>query len=110
VARSPGRQLRMSDLAAQTGMSTSGITRVVDRLERDGLLARKASPSDRRSSLAVLTGGGAERLDTLLPDLLDTIQRCLVEPLDQERYAAFESTLRTIRDTINPGATAGAAG
>src|ERR1700754_248806 len=36
LARSPRRRLRMSDLAAQTGLSTSGVTRVVDRLEREG--------------------------------------------------------------------------
>ena len=40
LARSPGRQLRMTDLAAQTALSTSGITRIVDRLERAGLISR----------------------------------------------------------------------
>ena len=48
----PGRELRMSDLAAQTLLTTSGITRVVDRLERDGLVARRACPTDRRGSFA----------------------------------------------------------
>ena len=42
LGRSPRESLRMSDLAAQTGLSTSGVTRVVDRLERDGLVARVA--------------------------------------------------------------------
>src|SRR5512139_4069557 len=40
IARTPGQALRMSDLAAQTLLTTSGITRVVDRLERDGLVDR----------------------------------------------------------------------
>ncbi len=40
LARSPGHRLRMTDLAAQTSMSTSGITRIVDRLENAGLVGR----------------------------------------------------------------------
>ena len=36
LARSTDHQLRMTDLAAQTSLSTSGVTRVVDRMERDG--------------------------------------------------------------------------
>jgi DNA-binding MarR family transcriptional regulator len=52
LARSPNRELRMSDLAAQTQLTTSGITRVVDRLEADGLVARRACPTDRRGSFA----------------------------------------------------------
>src|SRR6266508_2753364 len=40
LSRSPNAELRMSDLAAQTSLTTSGITRLVDRLERSGLLRR----------------------------------------------------------------------
>ena len=67
LARSPGNQLRMTDLAAQTSLSTSGVTRVVDRMERDGLLCRRACPTDRRSSYAVVTDAGLRRLDETLP-------------------------------------------
>ena len=48
----------MSDLAAQTQLTTSGITRVVDRLERDGLVERRACPTDRRGSFAAITEAG----------------------------------------------------
>ncbi|MFC7590946.1 MarR family winged helix-turn-helix transcriptional regulator [Nonomuraea antimicrobica] len=44
LARSPHQRLRMSDLAAQIGLSTSGVTRVVDRLEREGLVTRRRAP------------------------------------------------------------------
>src|SRR5690606_2794705 len=47
LGRSPRQALRMTDLAAQTGLSTSGVTRVVDRLERDGLVVRQACATDR---------------------------------------------------------------
>src|SRR5690349_24399557 len=63
LARSPGRRLRMTDLAGQTSLSTSGVTRVVDRMDRDGLVRREACASDRRSSYAVVTDEVVARLE-----------------------------------------------
>src|SRR3569833_3717510 len=60
LARSEGGELRMTDLSAQTGLSTSGVTRVVDRLERDGLAGRRACPTDRRGSFTVIADKGRE--------------------------------------------------
>jgi DNA-binding MarR family transcriptional regulator len=57
-----GRQMRMSELADAVLLSRSGLTRLVERLERDGLLARADCPDDARGSLAVLTDEGAARL------------------------------------------------
>src|SRR5215211_3717055 len=71
LARSPEHQLRMTDLAAQTSLSTSGVTRVVDRMERDGLVCRRACPHDRRSSYTVVTAAGLARLNETLPGHLD---------------------------------------
>src|SRR5947209_5853953 len=75
LARSPEGQLRMTDLSTQTGVTTSGITRVIDRLDRDGLVCRRACPTDRRSSYAVITKSGRDRLHAVLPGhlaLIDT--------------------------------------
>lgn len=108
LARSPGRQLRMSDLAAQTSLSTSGITRVVDRLERADLACRRPSPDDRRSSVAVLTGTGAETLAADLPGLIDAIDRSFTGLLTPEQLDGFLDTLRTLRVAVRPGAAAGA--
>ena len=56
------RQMRMSELADAVLLSRSGLTRLVERLERDGLLARADCPDDARGSLAVLTDEGMARL------------------------------------------------
>lgn len=109
LARSPGQQLRMTDLALQTSLSTSGITRVVDRLERKGLVRREACPHDRRSFMAVLTDEGSERVHATLPPLLETIERWLTGPLSAEQLDAMMNGLRTVRDTVRPGAAAGVA-
>jgi DNA-binding MarR family transcriptional regulator len=59
---SDGR-MRMCDLAEQAQLSRSGLTRLVDRLERDGLLERCSCSHDARGSYACLTGVGRERLE-----------------------------------------------
>lgn len=107
LARSPGNQLRMTDLAAQTSLSTSGVTRVVDRMERDGLLTRRACPSDRRSSYAVVTAAGLQRLDETLPGHLRIIEQWFTGQLEPEALDALLDGLRRVRDAVHPGATAG---
>jgi DNA-binding MarR family transcriptional regulator len=107
LARTPGHRLRMTDLAAQTSLSTSGVTRVVDRMDRDGLIVREACASDRRSSYAVITEAGLNRLDALLPEHLEIIQRWLIDPLTPDQLDAMLGGLRKIRDAVNPCATAG---
>jgi MarR family 2-MHQ and catechol resistance regulon transcriptional repressor len=107
LARSPGDRLRMTDLAGQTTLSTSGVTRVVDRMERDGLVRREACPSDRRSSYAVITDAGQERLAQVLPGHLELVQRWYVGLLPDGRLDDLLESLRTVRDAVNPCATAG---
>jgi DNA-binding MarR family transcriptional regulator len=63
LSREPEGQQRMSDLAESVWLSRSGITRLIDRLERDGLVERRACASDARGSYAVITDEGRRRLD-----------------------------------------------
>jgi MarR family transcriptional regulator, 2-MHQ and catechol-resistance regulon repressor len=109
LARSPGRRLRMTDLAGQTSLSTSGVTRVVDRMDRDGLVRREACPNDRRSSYAVITDAGRTRLDEVLPGHLALVQEWFIGQLSPEALEQMLESLRTIRDAVNPCATAGSA-
>ncbi|HEX2016943.1 MAG TPA: MarR family transcriptional regulator [Solirubrobacteraceae bacterium] len=55
-------RMRMCDLAASILLSRSGLTRLVDRLERDGLIERVSCPHDARGSYAQLTDAGREKL------------------------------------------------
>lgn len=107
LARTPGGRLRMSDLAVQTALSTSGITRIVDRLERNGLVRREPCPGDRRSSFTVLTDNGHDRVQGVLTPLVEEIQACFTGVLDDEQLAALLNALRAIRDAVRPGASAG---
>jgi DNA-binding MarR family transcriptional regulator len=58
-----GERMRMCDLAEQAQLSRSGLTRLVDRLERDGLLERCSCTHDARGSYACLTVSGRERVE-----------------------------------------------
>src|SRR2546427_858713 len=73
LVRSPRGELRMSDLAAQAGLSPSGLTRAVDRLEAAGLVARTSCPSDRRGAYAVVTDKAREVLEAVIPTHLADI-------------------------------------
>lgn len=107
LVRSPDHRLRMSDLAAQTTLSTSGVTRVVDRMERDGLLRRIACPSDRRSSHATVTEAGLARFAAVLPGHLALIEEWFTGQLEPDALRNLLAALRTVRDAVHPCATAG---
>jgi DNA-binding MarR family transcriptional regulator len=57
-----GGRMRMCDLAEQAQLSRSGLTRLVDRLERDGLIERCSCSHDARGAYACLTTVGRSRL------------------------------------------------
>jgi DNA-binding MarR family transcriptional regulator len=105
--------LRMSDLAAQTTLTSSGITRVVDRLVERGLATRRSCATDRRTTYAVITDAGRSLLDEVLPGQLELIDAWLVAPLrtaGDQVVAEFEAALRAVRDHAAPCAVAGADG
>lgn len=58
LERAPDRRLRMSELADHVVLSRSNLTRLVDRLEEAGVVARERSEEDRRGAYAVLTDEG----------------------------------------------------
>jgi DNA-binding MarR family transcriptional regulator len=62
LVSAPGMQLRMGELGARRLVSPSKISRVIDELERGGLVKRTRDPEDGRSFLATLTGRGLRRL------------------------------------------------
>jgi DNA-binding MarR family transcriptional regulator len=67
LAEAPEGRLRMHELALRSHLTPSGLTRRVDRLVTDGLVARDRCGSDRRGAFAVLTQSGRIELDRALP-------------------------------------------
>jgi DNA-binding MarR family transcriptional regulator len=58
LANAPAGGLRMSDIAGRVLLSRSGLTRLVDRLEGEGLVERRSCPSDLRGQNALITDRG----------------------------------------------------
>ncbi|MEI5102759.1 MarR family transcriptional regulator [Streptomyces sp. PmtG] len=104
LSRTPGGRLRMTDLAAQLSLSTSGVTRAVDRMERGGLVRRESCAADRRSTYAVLTPEGAERLRGMLGDHLNEIERWFTGLFTSQQMNDLVTSLRTLRDAVHPDA------
>jgi DNA-binding MarR family transcriptional regulator len=63
LARAPGQRMRMTELAHATALSTSGMTRVTDRLRQQGLLTKERVAEDRRGFAATLTESGRQGLE-----------------------------------------------
>src|SRR6476469_7673980 len=87
----PRGRLRMGALAGHVTISRGGLTKLVDRLEDDGLLVREACPTDRRCFDSVLTEKGRGVLRQIWP----VYERVLVEslaPLTEREAAAAAAT------------------
>lgn len=108
LARSPGQGLRMTDLAAQACLSTSGVTRIIDRLERAGLVRREPCAADRRGYFTVLTDSGRQRLEEIVPPLADGIEQHFTGVLPAEQLDGFLTALHSLRARANPDALDGA--
>jgi DNA-binding MarR family transcriptional regulator len=102
LAESPGRRLRMNDLAGRVLLSRSGLTRLIDRLQRDGLVAREACPSDARGLFAVLTDAGAARLAEATPTYLRGIRKEFLDLLGAEEIGRIRGMLGRLDVTDAP--------
>ena len=100
LARSPDQRLRMTVLARDMTMSTSGLTRLIDRMEAEGVVQRQACPEDRRGMLAVLTDAGRSLLASTTPCHLADLERLLGGALDQDQLATLTGLLRRVRDHV----------
>jgi DNA-binding MarR family transcriptional regulator len=107
LARSPEGRLRMTDLAAQTNLSASGLTRLVDRLQARGLVTRQADATDGRGLLAEVTAAGRALVLEVVPGHLDLIQQWYVDALSPAQLEALTDALRAVRARVRPGAEAG---
>ena len=92
LSEAPDSRLRMTELAERVLLSRSGLTRLVDRLERDGLVERQACPQDARGTLAVLTPAGLSRLRAAWPTHLSGVSS-YVDRLDAREVGELAALL-----------------
>ncbi len=80
----PERRLRMTALSRSVLLSASGVTRLVDRLERDGYVCRRQCSEDGRGAYAELTEAGAGKLAEARPTHLAGIRRLFLRHFDDD--------------------------
>jgi DNA-binding MarR family transcriptional regulator len=105
VEDSENEKMRMCDLASSVLLSRSGLTRLVDRLERDGLIARQSCADDARGQFAVLTPAGSEKLQAARATHLAGVRALFLGHFTAEE----QDLLGDAWDRVLPGAR-GAAG
>ena len=77
-------RMRMSELADSVLLSRSGLTRLVDRLERDGLLRRERCESDARGLFAEITDEGRRVFADARSTHLDGVRRLFLERFSRD--------------------------
>jgi DNA-binding MarR family transcriptional regulator len=102
LADAPEGRLRMHDLATRVLLSRSGLTRLVDRLERDGLLERKSCESDARGAFAVLTPRGRDKLTAARRTHLQGVRRHFLEYLSGDELDALSSVWERVLPDASP--------
>jgi len=100
ISEAPEGRLRMSDLADGVLLSRSGLTRLVDRMERDGLLERHRCDEDQRGWYAVITERGRELFDRARRTHLDGVRQRFLDRLSPEEQRA----LGALWERMQPGA------
>lgn len=98
LAEAPGRRLRMADLAEALLFSRSGVTRLVDRLERIGLVSRCRADDDGRGVLAELTQCGLDRLRAASTTHLQGVAQHFGDRLDAGQLDALTAICRTLAE------------
>jgi len=103
IAQAPGRRIRMGQLAEQVLLSKSGVTRLIDRLVVDGLVARDACLSDARGAEAVLTDRGLARLRAASRTHLRGINEHFLAVVETDDLEALERAMTSVARQAGPG-------
>src|SRR5262245_16748195 len=115
LERAEGERRRMSELADRVVLSRSNLTRLVDRLEEAGFVARERSADDRRGAYAVLTASGRDVRRRMWPTYQAAIRELFENHLSDAEVAVLGAVLKRILSSADrrgtaPGRPAGGRG
>lgn len=94
LSEAPHRLMRMSELAVTSSLSLSGMTRIVTRLEKQGLVERVRCAEDARGWNAVLTDTGLARLEQAWPAHLASVRRHILNHVEGTDLTQLIGALR----------------
>lgn len=94
-----GGRARMGHLAGELLLSRSGLTRLIDRLEKRGLVSREPCDDDARGLYAVITEKGRLKVETARPAHLDGVREHFLSGLDSADKAALATAWAKLRSS-----------
>jgi DNA-binding MarR family transcriptional regulator len=100
LSESPGRRLRMSQLADQTIIARPHLTYRVGRLEERGIVQRRPCEGDARGVEAHLTDAGFEVLHAAACDHVRSVRECVVDVLSRDEFLALGRTMGRIHGAV----------
>ena len=93
LSDAPGGRLRMQELQARSLFTRSGMTRLVDRIERAGLVRRERVPGDRRGVFVVLTPEGERAYEAGIEQHRADVEREFASRLSPDQHKAVAGAL-----------------
>ncbi len=96
--RTPGRATRMNEMATQVSFPPSSFSRLIDRMEAEGLVERVPDPTNRRATLLQATPTGEARLAEALAAHEQSAQVHFADCLTDKEMDALETITRKLRD------------
>ena len=102
LSMAPGRTLRMSVLAAFAEGSLARLSQVAARLEKRGWLRRTPDPADGRSTLAILTDAGMDKVVATAPGHVTEVRRLVFDTLTKAQQRHLRDSSRRIMRAIDP--------
>jgi len=93
VSRAADGRLTMTELAAETRLTSGGVTRLVDRIVEAGFVERQSCPTDRRTVYVALTDAGRAKFEEATAVHLVSLDRHLMAPLSEADRAALRAAL-----------------
>jgi MarR family 2-MHQ and catechol resistance regulon transcriptional repressor len=105
LSRAGEQGMRRIDLANELQLSPSGITRLLDRLENQGLVGKGECKEDARVSYAILTEVGRDKLREAAPGHVEDIDRRLAAVLSEEEIQTLRDLLGRFTDATGGACT-----
>jgi DNA-binding MarR family transcriptional regulator len=99
LADAPEQRMRMGDLAEALVITRGGLTKLVDRLIKAGLLERTFCETDRRVSYATLLPAGAALLEEMRPVVTEELQLAFSANITTRQAEQLTETLERVRDS-----------
>ena len=97
LADSPDGRMRMGDLAEALVITRGGLTKLVDRLIKAGLMERTFCETDRRVSYATLLPAGEEMLEEMRPVVIAELRSAFSAKLSVAEAEGLRDTLERVR-------------